>query len=126
MKARSIIGLAVLASATFLCALPAQAAVFYRSDAGQVSPYGGGGWENGYYDAAWGMPLAVLVPPNARWQTDYSWGAGGTRISRIGSRFNYESSGPESAYDRSQYLPAPPHPSDTQQQGDYYVRGRRR
>lgn len=85
-----------------------------------------GGWQGGYYDVAWGMPLAVLVPPTARWQTNYAWGAGGTSISHIGPRFQYETSGPASAYRMGAYLPAPPQPSSTLQMGDYYVRGPRR
>ena len=85
-----------------------------------------GGWQGGYYDVAWGMPLAVLVPPTARWQTDYSWGAGGTRISPINPGFQRQYPGPESAYRMGAYLPAPVQPSDTRQMGDYNVRGPRR
>ena len=118
MKAATI-GLAVLVSIVFGAALPACAGELLQGYPGTTS------WDDGYYDTAWGMPLAVLVPPNARWQTNYSWGVGGTRIAPIGSHFRYEYPGPESAYRQGSYLPAPSQPSDTRQMGDYYVRGPR-
>lgn len=114
----SIIAITLLASTSSTLA-----AMYYRSAEWQGDT---GSWEGGYYDAAWGMPMAVVVPPTARWQTDYAWGAGGTRISRINARFHYGYPGPESVYRRGNYLPAPPQPSDTRQMGDYYVRGPRR
>jgi hypothetical protein len=124
MRTKITVSLAIIAITFIAAARPAPAAVYFRSGQGQSDP--GGSWEGGYYDAAWGMPLAVIVPPTARWQTDYAWGAGGTRLSRINARFHYEYPGPESGYRQGNYLPAPPQPSDTRQMGDYYVRGPRR
>jgi hypothetical protein len=126
MKARFAIGLVMLIVVFLAVALPAQAAIFFRTGEGSSSAPYAGGWQDGYYSAAWGMPMAVLVPPTARWQTDYAWGAGGTRISRIDARFQPAASGPESSYRMNNYLPAPPQPSDTRQMGEYYVRGPRR
>ena len=117
--------LVVLGFVLFAAAASTQAAVFLRSSVWAPGP-AGGGWEDGYYDPAWGMPLAVLVPPTARWQTDYSWGAGSSRISHVNSRFRPVYPGPESSYRMGDYLPAPPQPSDTRQMGDYNVRGPRR
>jgi len=125
MKIKLAIGLIILTVLVLLAAAPASAAIYLRHSVWQGGP-AGGGWQDGYYDVAWGMPLAVLVPPTARWQTDYSWGPGGTRVTHINSRFRPMSSGPESSYQMGGYLPAPPQPSDTRQMGDYYVRGPRR
>ena len=37
-------------------------------------------WHGGYYDTAWGMPVAVVVPPTAENQTKMGWGVGNTRV----------------------------------------------
>jgi hypothetical protein len=88
------------------------------------APYGGG-WSTSYYDPAWGMPLAVVVPPRVRWQSNYAWGVGGSRLNRVGAQYQVQVPGPESAYVRGNYMPAPPQPSDTTQFGVNYVRGPR-
>jgi hypothetical protein len=79
-------------------------------------------WQGYYYDAAWGMPIALVVPPNAEAQTHYGWGVGNTRVTTIYHQFHrgYPGGG---VYDRRAYLPTPPWPSDTDQFGVYYVRG---
>jgi hypothetical protein len=71
------------------------------------------------------MPMAVVVPPTAHWQSNYSWGVGGYRLDHVGARYQAVIPGPASAYDSRYYLPAPPQPSDTVQFGDNYVRGPR-
>ncbi len=148
MKSKSIVGLVVVAAVCIAAALPAEAHIFHRFAACQncdngvqdssvqtgavdgsagsgpvTGGFGQGGWQDGYYSAAWGMPMAVLVPPTARWQTDYSWAAGGMRISRIDASFQRQYPGPSSSYQMGKYLPAPPQPSDTRQMGFYNVRG---
>ena len=70
--------------------------------------------------------MAVVVPPTVRWQSNYAWGVGGSRLNRVGAQYQAEFPGPESVYHQRDYLPAPPQPSDTQQFGDNYVRGPRR
>ena len=65
MKIRRAIGLVVLISATFVPALAANAAIFFRSNAAEVSGYRYGGWENGYYDPAWACRSALGRPPPA-------------------------------------------------------------
>jgi hypothetical protein len=125
MKTKLAINLVMLVFVLLAAALPAQAAIFFRSNVWQGGP-AAGGWQDGYYDPAWGMPLAVLVPPTARWQTDYSSTVGSARISHINSRFRPEYPGPQSTYRQGDYLSAPPQPYDTRQMGDYYVRGPRR
>jgi hypothetical protein len=78
-------------------------------------------WHANYYDAAWGMPVAMVVPPTAESQTHYSWGVPSSRVTGINHQF-HRNFGP-STYDRRAFLPTPPWPSSTDQLGYYYVRG---
>jgi hypothetical protein len=79
-------------------------------------------WHGGYYDVAWGMPVAVVVPPTAESQSYYGWGVGATRVTPIQHQFERNYPGP-GVYDRSWFRPTPPWPSSTDQLGDYYIRG---
>jgi hypothetical protein len=72
------------------------------------------------------MPEAVVVPPKVKWQSNYAWGVGGSRLTRVGAQFQPQNPGPESSYRQRDYLSTPPQPSDTQQFGVNYVRGPRR
>ena len=82
-------------------------------------------WHGGYYNTAWGMPVALVVPPNARRQTHWGWGVGNTRVTRIRPQFerNYPGQG---QYSRKGFKPTPRWPSDTNQYGTYYIRGPKR
>jgi hypothetical protein len=108
--------------------MAASLATLFPASGGELlhrrGPYGPQ-WNTNYYDTAWGMPLAVVVPPTVRWKSNYAWGVGGSRLNRVGAQYQVEVPGPASIYDRRNYLPAPPQPSDTQQMGDNYVRGPR-
>ena len=79
-------------------------------------------WHGGYYDVAWGMPVAVVVPPTAETQTHLGWGVGATRITPIQHQFSRNYPGP-GEYNRAWFRPPPPWPSSTDQLGDYYIRG---
>jgi hypothetical protein len=79
-------------------------------------------WHGNYYDTAWGMPVAVLVPPTAESQTHYGWGVGATRVTPIQHQFERAYPGP-GGYNRAWFRPTPPWPSSTDQFGDYYIRG---
>jgi hypothetical protein len=79
-------------------------------------------WHGSFYDPAWGMPVALVVPPTAECQTHYGWGVGNTRITQIDHQFRRGYPGP-GVYDRRYFLPTPPQPSDTDQFGVYYIRG---
>jgi hypothetical protein len=81
-------------------------------------------WHGGYYDVSYGAPVAVVVPPTAERQTNYGWGVGNTRVSRIDAQFMipYPGAGAAGASGYG-FRPTPPWPSDTTQFGDYYVRG---
>lgn len=79
-------------------------------------------WHGDYYDVAWGVPVALVVPPTAENQVHYSWGVGGMRVTPIQHQFERDYPGP-GTYNRSWFRPTPPWPSSTDQFGDYYVRG---
>jgi hypothetical protein len=81
-------------------------------------------WHGGYYDTAWGTPVALVVPPTAEAQTHLGWGVGATRVTPIQHQFQraYPGAG-VGGYTRSGFRPTPPWPSSTDQFGDYYIRG---
>lgn len=115
-----IVAVAVLAVATGADSAPAgegslKGCIAYRQ--AQWYP-----WHGNHYHAAWGTPVALVVPPNVEHQTHWGWGVGNTRITTIRHQFRRNWPGPGS-YQRSNFLPTPPWPSDTDQFGVYYVRG---
>jgi hypothetical protein len=79
-------------------------------------------WQRGYYDPAWGMPLALVTPPTARAHTEYAWGVNGTRITPIYHQFRPSWVPPVGVYDSRAFWPAPPQPTNSNQFGVYYVR----
>ena len=79
-------------------------------------------WHGNYYSPAWGMPMAVVVPPTVQSQTNWGWGVGNTRVT--GVPHQYERGYP--SYGRSEgnmFRPTPPWPTDTTQFGSRYIRG---
>jgi hypothetical protein len=82
------------------------------------------GWHGDYYDAGWGSPVAVVVPPGARTQGNLGSGVGQTTVTPIQSRFGpYPIESDDSQ--RVPMQPTPRWPSNTDQFGDYYIRGPR-
>jgi hypothetical protein len=79
-------------------------------------------WHGSYYDVAWGVPVAVVVPPTAENQTHLGWGVGATRVNSIQHQYQRNYPGP-GYYNRSWFHPTPSWPSSTDQFGDYYIRG---
>ena len=79
-------------------------------------------WHNAYYHAAYGEPIALVVPPTAEYQSQYGWGVGGTRVTPIYHQFGRAYPG-GSAGAYGYYYPTPAWPSDTNQFGVYYIRG---
>ena len=79
-------------------------------------------WHGQYYHAAWGMPVALVVPPTAEVRTNWNWGVGGTRIHTIHHQFDFPYTGP-GVYEAGAYRHTPPWPSGTRQFGVYYIRG---
>ncbi len=120
MKTSTTIGLMILIAASLAAVLPTRGGELFNRGRRAAQ------WNTSYYDPAWGMPEALVVPPTVRWQSNYAWGVGGSRLTRIGAQYQPDFPGPESAYNQRDYLPTPPQPSDTQQFGVSYVRGPRR
>lgn len=84
----------------------------------------GGPWHYGYYHTMWGRPVALVVPPQANYQTNYAWGVGNTTVTPIYPQYAGPSYVPVTgASPRPGYLPTPYWPSDTRQFGVYYIRG---
>lgn len=81
-----------------------------------------GSWNGDYYHVAWGMPVALVVPPTASLQTHWGWGVANTRVTGIYPQFDHNYPGP-GGYQRGAFAPTPIPPSDTDQFGVYYVRG---
>ncbi len=79
-------------------------------------------WHGSYYNASWGMPVALVVPPTATHQAHYGWGVGNTRTTSIGHQFGRNWPGP-GTFNRRLFRPTPIWPSDTDQFGIYYIRG---
>jgi hypothetical protein len=78
-------------------------------------------WNRNYAYTDYGQPTALIVPPTAQLQTNWGWGVGSSRISRIDHQFqrNYPGNGTFGG----PFRPTPVWPSDTTQFGVYYVRG---
>ena len=79
-------------------------------------------WNRRYAHYQYGQPVALVVPPTANLQTNWGWGVGSSRVSRLDHQFgrNYPGfGGPFGA----PYKNTPRWPQDTNQFGVYSVRG---
>jgi hypothetical protein len=81
-------------------------------------------WHGFYYDPAWNTPHALVVPPNSFVETNFGWGVGTTRVTRINHQFTRRYPGFVAP---QMFSPTPHWPSDTTEFGvNYgvnYVRG---
>ena len=77
-------------------------------------------WHANYVYTPYGVPTALVVPPTANLQTNWSWGAPSTRISRIDHQFTRNYAGPGGG---GNFRHHPYWPQDTAQFGVYHVRG---
>jgi len=80
-------------------------------------------WHGDYYSPAWGMPVALVVPPKVRAQTLWGWGVGNTRVIGVPHQYEPGYPTPGGGYDPRQFRPTPGWPTDTTQFGVYYIRG---
>ena len=78
-------------------------------------------WHAEYAYTDYGAPTALVVPPTAQLQTNWSWGAPSLRVSRVDHQFTRNYPGPGPFGGPFQYTPH--WPQDTAQFGVYYVRG---
>ena len=78
-------------------------------------------WHANYAHVQYGQPVALVVPPTANLQTNWGWGVGSMRVSRLDHQFgrNY----PGAGYFGGPFQNTPRWPQDTNQFGVYYVRG---
>lgn len=82
-------------------------------------------WHGAYYHRDWGKPLAVVVPPTAQYQTNWSWGVGNTTSTPIYHQYgrSYPGAFPDGGgYPGGQFRATPYWPSHTSQYGAYYIR----
>lgn len=77
-------------------------------------------WHGPYANVQWGHPVALIVPPTAQFQTEYSWGVGRTTMTPIHHQFGRPVAIPGAAGGLQQ---TPLWPSSTRQFGYYPVRG---
>lgn len=77
-------------------------------------------WHAQYAYTDYGLPTALIVPPTAQLQTNWSWGAPSMRISRIDHQFTRNYAGPGT---QGGWQATPRWPQDTAQFGVHYVRG---
>jgi hypothetical protein len=77
-------------------------------------------WHGPYSHVQWGHPVALIVPPTATMQTEYSWGVARTQMIPIRHQFDR----PIAVITGAGTLPPSPRwPSRTQHLGVYSVRG---
>lgn len=78
-------------------------------------------WHGGYAHSSYGAPVALVVPPTSNLQTNWGWGVGSSRISRIDHQFGRDYPGPGPFGGGFKMTPRWPH--DTTNFGVYSVRG---
>lgn len=84
----------------------------------------GKSWHSAWYDPWEGRPIALVVPPTAEFETQYSWGVPSSRVMPIYHQFRRPYPGPGAVSGGgSRFLPTPNQPSDTVQFGVNAVRG---
>src|SRR5688572_3064725 len=120
--------LLILAAGTALCLTAAQARAqngasyethspiaqdYAVSGGGQMSVPEQSDWHAGYYHTMWGRPVALVVPPTARYQTNYGWGIGNTRVTPIYPQFLGPMNSEVTAMQYGPYRPTPYYVSDT-------------
>ncbi len=80
-------------------------------------------WHAGYSHTMWGRPIALVVPPTVRYQTNWGWGIGNTRITPVNPQFQGPMNSAVTQMSYGPYRPTPYYVSDTLQFGVYYIRG---
>lgn len=84
----------------------------------------GKSWHSAWYNPADGRPIALVVPPTAEFESQYSWGVPSSRVMPIYHQFRRPYPGPGAvAGGGGGFLPTPNQPSDTVQFGVNAVRG---
>ena len=76
-------------------------------------------WHGQYYYLPYGQPTALVVPPNAAMQQNYSWGVSQNTMTPIYHQYGYAAE-PSAG---GAFYATPRWPSNTRQFGVYPVRG---
>ncbi|MEX2168947.1 MAG: hypothetical protein WD851_06535 [Pirellulales bacterium] len=120
MRSQRIIAVTLFA-ALAICASNTTCQAFERPYMGPLRRAQVYNWHANYAHVQYGQPVAMVVPPTANLQTNWSWGVASSRISRIDHQFgrNYPGVGPFGG----PFSPQPVWPNDTIQFGVYNVRG---
>jgi hypothetical protein len=79
-------------------------------------------WHGPYSYTPWGGPVALVVPPNAKFHSSYSWGVAQTEMVPLYHQFQRDYPGILQG-GTTPLQPTPPWPSHTDQIGVYPVRG---
>jgi hypothetical protein len=79
-------------------------------------------WHGPYAYTPWGVPAALVVPPNAKMHTSWAWGVAQSEMVPIWHQYYRDYPG-EMAGGGEGFLPTPYWPSHTDQFGVYPVRG---
>jgi hypothetical protein len=79
-------------------------------------------WHGPYAYTQWGKPVSLVVPPNSKMHTSYSWGVAQTEMVPIYHQFHRDYPGPLGLGGAPIYS-TPYWPSHTDQLGVYPVRG---
>src|SRR3990172_3022868 len=93
-----VVGTAICEAGDLGVRLPLRRARFYS-------------WNYPYAHVQYGQPVALVVPPTANLQTNWTWGVGSSRVHRLDHQFgrNYWGPGPFGG----PFFNTPPWPSDT-------------
>ena len=83
----------------------------------------GKSWHSAWYDPWVGRPMALVVPPNAEFMTEYGWGVPSSRVAPIYHQFRRPYPGPGAVPGGRGFMPTPNQPSDTVQFGVHPIRG---
>lgn len=112
---QTVVGL--LLAATVLAGTVSASDGFFGRRRAQQPP-----WHGQNYHAAWGVPVALVVPPGADTSTQWGWGVGNTQVTPIRQQFGRCYPGSVST-SRPIFSPTPAWPASTGQFGVYYIRG---
>jgi hypothetical protein len=80
-------------------------------------------WHGPYAYTQWGTPVALVVPPNSKMHTSWSWGVSQSEMIPIYHQFHRDYPGGLALGGGAQINPTPYWPSHTDQFGVYPVRG---
>ena len=80
-------------------------------------------WHGPWAYTPYGMPTALVVPPNSKMHTSYAWGVAQSEMVPIYHQFYRNFPGEAAGYSGYGGLPTPYWPSHTDQFGVYPVRG---